>query len=126
MLQEKINLENITDKIIEDNYYKIVELFGRIEYVGCYNLAVAVTLYNATYKQLKDLYEDVASVCGSTFTAVERNIRVYLEVILEDKTIDDISGLINYPLNKTRTSLHAKEFIAALKLHLVRSNAEVE
>lgn len=113
---------NVTDNElnskIEETYYKIIAMFGKLEYAGCFHLAVAVALYNADCKRLTDLFKTECELVNSTPAAIERNIRVYLRVILEDKTIKDISEMIGYPLSDMDGTIKAKEFIAALKLYL--------
>lgn len=119
---------NITDEAlntqIEDTYYKIVAMFGKLEYAGCFHLAVAVALYNADCKRLTDLFRTESEIVGSTPAAIERNIRVYLRVILEDKSIKDISEMIGYPLSDIDGTIKAKEFIAALKLYFTVNEDE--
>lgn len=110
-LDEELNTK------IEETYYKIIAMFGKLEYAGCYHLAVAVALYNADCKRLTDLFKDVSELVEATPAAIERNIRVYLRVILENKTIEEISDMIGYPLNNIDGTIKAKEFIAALKLY---------
>ena len=110
-LDEELNTK------IEETYYKIIAMFGKLEYAGCFHLAVAVALYNADCKRLTTVFQEVADLTETTEAAVERNIRTYLKVILNDKTIKEISELIGYPLSNIDGTIKAKEFIAALKLY---------
>lgn len=108
----------VNDELIEQYYHKIISMFGHIDYTGAYNLAVAVSLYKLRGINLKDLYNDMSEVLGISGAAIERSIRVYLKAILEDKTIDEVSTMIGYPLRNITNYIQAKEFIAALKLFL--------
>lgn len=119
------NDDEALSNIIEDTYYKIIAMFGKLEYAGCYHLAVAVALYTSKYKRLTDLFKDVSVLVDATPAAIERNIRVYLKVILENKSIKEISDMIGYPLCDIDGTIKAKEFIAALKLYLTVTS-EVE
>lgn len=112
------SLDEDLNNTIEDTYYKLIAMFGKIEYAGCFHLAVAVALYNADCKRLTTVFQEVADLTDTTAAAVERNIRTYLKVILNDKTIEEISETIGYPLSNIDGTIKAKEFIAAYKLYL--------
>lgn len=111
------SLDEELNSKIEETYYRIIAMFGKLEYAGCFHLAVAVALYSPDYKRLTELFKDVSTLVEATPAAIERNIRVYLRVILENKTIEEISDMIGYPLNSIDGTIKAKEFIAALKLY---------
>lgn len=119
------SLDEELNNLIEDTYYKISAMFGKIDYAGCFHLAVAVALYKADCVRLIEVLRQVAELTDSTPGAVERNIRTYLKVILENKTIEEISDMIGFPLSNYDGTLKAKEFIAALKLYFT-VNSEVE
>lgn len=124
-----IHINSIDEELnskIEETYYKIIAMFGKLEYAGCFHLAVAVALYNPEYKRLTELFKDVSELVEATPAAIERNIRVYLRVILENKSIKDVSEMIGYPLCDIDGTIKAKEFIAALKLFFTVNNNEVE
>ena len=71
-------------------YYKyLIRTFGHADCTGCRALAHVLTTYKPG-NHIQDIYKAYAEVSGSTPSAVERSVRVYLNCITKDYSMEDI------------------------------------
>lgn len=99
-------------------YYRaLIKTFGNANYIGCSNLAHVITQYKEG-DELQSIYKLVADERGSTPTAVERSIRIYLKAILQDYTLDDIATMLGYTFKPGRQNLIIGEFVPIFKFHI--------
>jgi hypothetical protein len=69
-------------------------------------------------KQLQDLYKEYSECYNLTPTAVERCVRVYLQAILKEYTIEDIANVLDYNFKPGQTRLVISEIIPVIKFRL--------
>lgn len=99
-------------------YYKyLIKTFGHAHCMGCRALAHVLDKYKQGDK-LQDVYKEYADEIHSTPAAVERSVRVYLNLIMTDYTIADMSVMLDYAFKPGQTKLNAAEFIPVLKFVL--------
>ena len=99
-------------------YYKyLMKNFGHAECSGCRALAHILLDYEPGNTMFA-YYTKYANEIGSTPTAVERAVRIYLKQITKDYTIEDISVMLDYAFKPGQTTLKAAEFIPVLKFAL--------
>lgn len=99
-------------------YYKyLIKTFGHADCTGCRALANVLYKYEPG-NLIKDLYEEYANSVGSTPSAVERSVRVYLNLILKDYNLEDLSVLLDYAFKPGQEKIRASEFIPVLKFVL--------
>lgn len=99
-------------------YYKyLIRTFGHADCTGCRALAHVLTTYKPG-NHIQDIYKAYAEVSGSTPSAVERSVRVYLNCITKDYSMEDISTMLDYAFKPGQTTLKASEFIPVLKFVL--------
>lgn len=105
----------------QDYYKALLEMFGHADYSGCYLLAQAIAKHTPTCT-LQDIYSVIATEFDTTLSAVERNIRVYLNAILTDYSIEDVGTVLNYTFGIGQTKIRAAEFIPVFKILIDERN----
>ena len=98
-------------------YAKLIDTFGRIEYNGCYILAYMLAAYKPGI-QMQEIYKAYSDESGLSPAAIERAVRNYLAVIVQDYGLETISEMINYPFKPGQTKLKSSEFIPILKYRI--------
>lgn len=95
-------------------YKYLVKTFGGVQYSGVRYLAYLVC--NLGEKDLlRDHYIKLAEENSSTPAAVERAVRYYLNFILTQVSLEDLSVMYDYPFNPTTTRLSNRKFIRILQ-----------
>ena len=99
----------------KDTVYKyLVKTFGGVQYSGVRYLAYLVC--NLGEKDiLRDHYNKLAEENNSTPAAVERAVRYYLNFILTQVSLEDLSVMYDYPFSPTTTGLSNRKFIRILQ-----------
>lgn len=102
----------------KDTVYKyLVKTFGGAQYSGVRYLAYLVC--NLGEKDLlRDHYNKLAEENSSTPAAIERAVRYYLNFILTQVSLEDLSVMYDYPFSPTTTRLNNYEFIRILQAAL--------
>lgn len=99
-------------------YYKfLISNFGHADCLGCRALARVLEMYKPN-DYIQDLYAKYAEEINATPSAVERSIRVYLNCILQETSIEDMSKLLDYAFKPNQTTLRASEIIPVMKFIL--------
>lgn len=106
-----------TEKDFKFYYKYLMKTFGHADCKGCRALAYALYMYEPD-KYLGDIYKEYAEDISSTPSAVERSVRVYLDCIIKDYSLNDIATMLDYAFKPGQTGLKAAEFIPVLKLAL--------
>ena len=99
----------------KDTVYKyLIKTFGGVQYSGVRYLAYLVC--NLGEKDLlREHYNKLAEEYNSTPAAVERAVRYYLNFILTQVSLEDLSVMYDYPFNPTTTRLSNRKFIRILQ-----------
>lgn len=102
----------------KDTVYKyLVKTFGGVQYSGVRYLAYLVC--NLGEKDLlREHYNKLAEEYNSTPAAVERAVRYYLNFILTQVSLEDLSVMYDYPFSPTTTRLSNLKFIRILQAAL--------
>lgn len=98
-------------------YNYLIQTFGCANYSGCLALARLIAMYDEE-KQLQDLYKEYSEQFNLTPTAVERCVRVYLQAILKEYSIEDIANVLDYNFKPGQTRLVISEIIPVIKFRL--------
>lgn len=99
----------------ENAVYKyLVKTFGGVQHSGVRYLAHLVC--NLGEKDLlRDHYRTLAEEHESTPAAIERAVRYYLDFILTQVSLEDLSVMYDYPFSPTTTRLSTYEFVRILQ-----------
>lgn len=108
-------------KLQPSNIYHrfLIKNFGGIYYEGCAQLAKVMEWYNFD-TDLKTLYERYDKEYGSSPSAVERNVRSYVNHILKTYSVDTLSKMFDYKFmpGKGTTQIMLPELIAVMKYYV--------
>lgn len=117
----EVTLNNTGDtcSIKYSKYFKfLIKNFGHVNLRGCAQLAQIIELYDITKPELLKCYKAVAEKEDTTVTAVERNIRTYIDCITETYTIAELSSTLNYTFKPGTERLTASDLLPALKMYI--------
>lgn len=109
--------EEKTVKDFKFYYRYLIKTFGHAGCTGCRALAHILADYELG-KHIQDIYKTYAEVINSTPSAVERSVRVYLNCITKDYSMEDLSTMLDYAFKPGQITLKASEFIPVLKFVL--------
>ena len=99
----------------KDTVYKyLIKTFGGVQYSGVRYLAYLVCNLGEKDK-LREHYNKLAEEYNSTPAAVERAVRYYLNFILTQVSLEDLSVMYDYPFSPTTTRLSNRKFIRILQ-----------
>lgn len=104
-------------KSVKDIYKVLLKIFGKSDLSGCLNLARLLDKYEPG-DQLKDVYPILADEYHTTPAAFERSIRIYLNAIVKDYSIDDLGILLGYAFKPEQKTPKISEFVPVFKLKL--------
>lgn len=79
----------------EKYYYPIINMFGHLTYRGCAQLAYACVFYEPGLGY-SEILKRTAEQLHTTPMAVKRNIKIYLDAVNRDVSVQDISTYLGY------------------------------
>ena len=107
-------------------YYKfLISNFGHADCKGCLYLAKILDKYEPD-KSLQEIYQEYSAQTNSTAFAIARNVRTYIDLIMKDNTVEDISKLLDYQFKPGVDHLTQSELIPAIKFDIDYSDNELE
>lgn len=103
--------------MVNQCYDYLISNFGHIDIQGSLYLAELVN-FNIDSKEFHygEAYSIIADKYDTTSSAIERSIRHYISTIIEDKSLETICEMFDYPITRTdRISLKISEFVPLLR-----------
>lgn len=98
-------------------YDFLISNFGHIDIQGALYLAELVNFdIDSKAFHYGDAYSIIADKYDTGVSAIERSIRHYITTIIEDKTLQGICDIFEYPITRTdKVSLKITEFVPLLR-----------
>ena len=101
----------------EKYYYPIINMFGHLTYIGCTQLAYACVFYEPGLGY-SEVLKRTAEQLHTTHTAVKRNIKIYLDAVNKDVSIQDMSTYLGYNFPSKLEKMTPFELIPVLKFSI--------
>jgi predicted small metal-binding protein len=103
--------------LFERYYHPIINMFGHITYTGCTQLAYACVFYEPGLGY-NEVLKRTAEHLHTTHTAIKRNIKIYLDAVNKDVSIQDMSTYLGYNFPSKLEKMTPFELIPVLKFSI--------